>query len=243
MRVLALDTTTNPGSSALVDDDRVIDERSGDATRSHAERFPGELEALLNASGLAWADVDLFAVASGPGSFTGLRIGIATIQGLSFVTRRRVVAVPALDALAQLGSDGLAEGSIVAAIMNAHRRDVFTAVYEVTAAPMFDHARLITRDAAGVDDPDTRLSGWSATLPKPPDVVIGDGAVLYEGVVRQRWPGVSVRPAPMLAGAIGRIAVLRARRGDAVDPAAIQPLYVRRPDAEIDREKRTSGRS
>ncbi len=104
MRVLALDTTTRAGSVALVDDERVVDERSGDAPRPHAERLPGEIIALLAAHGVAVADVDLFAVASGPGSFTGLRIGIATIQGLAFVRQRPVVAVSALEALAQLGS-------------------------------------------------------------------------------------------------------------------------------------------
>src|SRR5471032_1379693 len=104
MRVLALDTTTRAGSVALVDDDRIVDERSGDGTRTHAERLPGELIALVDANALAWPDVDLFAVASGPGSFTGLRIGIATIQGLAFARGSRMVAVPALEALAHVAS-------------------------------------------------------------------------------------------------------------------------------------------
>src|SRR5215470_12434494 len=104
MRVLALDTTTRAGSVALVDGDAVIDERGGDASRTHAERLPAEILSILAAHHRAIADVDLFAVASGPGSFTGLRIGIATIQGLAFVSGRRIVAVPALDAIAQLAS-------------------------------------------------------------------------------------------------------------------------------------------
>src|SRR5262250_256998 len=98
MRVLALDTTTRAGSVALVDDDIVIDQRPGDASRTHAERLPAEIVALLAAHGRAAADVDLFAVASGPGSFTGMRIGIATIQGLALVRRTPVVSVSALDA-------------------------------------------------------------------------------------------------------------------------------------------------
>src|SRR5438046_705271 len=91
VRVLALDTTTRAGSVALVEDGRVLDERAGDATRTHAERLPAELLARLDAGDLTLADVDLFAVASGPGSFTGLRIGIATMQGLAFVGGRRIV--------------------------------------------------------------------------------------------------------------------------------------------------------
>lgn len=104
MRVLALDTTTRAGSVALIENDRVVAEQSGDPTRSHAERLPTDLLNLLAANGCAMSDIDLFAVAAGPGSFTGLRIGIATIQGLAFVTGQRIVPVSILEALAQEGS-------------------------------------------------------------------------------------------------------------------------------------------
>src|SRR5438445_13751240 len=98
MRVLALDTTSAAGSVALVDDARVIAERRGDPSRTHAERLPAEIIELLDAHGMAISAIDLFAVASGPGSFTGLRIGLATMQALAFVRRRRLVGGPALDA-------------------------------------------------------------------------------------------------------------------------------------------------
>src|SRR5258708_26525909 len=102
MRVLALDTTTRAGSVALVENDRVVEERAGDASRTHGERLPAELAAL----GAPWPTIDVFAVASGPGSFTGLRIGIATMQGLALVAGRPVVGVSALEALAHLaGAD------------------------------------------------------------------------------------------------------------------------------------------
>src|SRR5262245_23454403 len=81
VRILSLDTTTRDGSAALVDDDRVVEVRRGDASRSHAERLPGDLLSLVGAHGLTLGDIDVFAIAAGPGSFTGLRIGIATIQG------------------------------------------------------------------------------------------------------------------------------------------------------------------
>ena len=100
MRVLALDTTTRAGSVALVDAGRVIDQRSGDGARTHALRLPGEITALADANGVSLSSVDLYAVATGPGSFTGLRIGIATIQGFAFVHGRQIVGVPVLDALA-----------------------------------------------------------------------------------------------------------------------------------------------
>src|SRR6476620_2170826 len=119
MKVLALDTTTRGGSVAIVDDDRVVDERSGDGARTHAERLPAAIVSIAAASQLALSDIDLCAVASAPGSFTGLRIGIATIQGLAFVHGRRVVAIPALEALAQMASLDLATGTLVTSWMDA----------------------------------------------------------------------------------------------------------------------------
>src|SRR4030088_1607246 len=113
MRVLSLDTTTRGGSVALVDDSGVVDERSGDPSRTHAERLPDEILTLLEANAVPMSAIDVFAVASGPGSFTGLRIGIATIQGLAFVHRRPGAAVSALDALAHAAAVDLAPGALV----------------------------------------------------------------------------------------------------------------------------------
>ena len=238
MNVLALDTTVRDGSVALVVDDRVVHERRGDASRSHAERLPTELVAVAAAEGVALADVDVFAVAAGPGSFTGLRIGIATVQGLAFVDNRRVVAVSALDALAQLASIDAGDGTIVAAWIDAQRRDVYAALYRVADAAAFSPERLTPIMGPRVGDPATIL-GEYARDGVAPAVCIGDGAVRYAQAIAQASPATRIGGAPLLAGAIGRMASVRAQRGDAVDPAAIQPLYVRRPDAEVDRERRS----
>src|SRR5437868_289416 len=134
MRVLALDTTTPSGSVALVEDLRVVAEHVGDVTRSHAERLPGGVLRVLQQAAVPMTAIDLFAVTMGPGSFTGLRIGIATIQGLAFVNHRRVVALSSLEALAHAGAADQAEGTLVAAWMDAHRHDVFSALYRVRSA-------------------------------------------------------------------------------------------------------------
>jgi tRNA threonylcarbamoyladenosine biosynthesis protein TsaB len=238
MRVLALDTTARGGSVAIVEDGRIVDERVGDSARTHAERLPAELVDLAGAHGLTLADVDLLAVASGPGSFTGLRIGIAAVQGLAVVLRRRVVAVPALDALGQIGSRGLEAPARVAAWMDAHRRDVFAACYDVSGSVVFEPERLAVVEGPTVGDPAATLKRWSALPSGAPIVFIGDGAVMYADVIARAVPDARVMAAPPLAAAIGLIAVERARRGETVDPAALQPLYVRRPDAEVERERR-----
>ena len=191
MRVLALDTSTRARTVALVEDDRILAERHGDPLRTHAESLPGDILSVLDAAGVGLSSVDVFAVAAGPGSFTGLRIGIATIQGLAFVNRRRIVAVSALEALAQAGSLDVPQRATVAAWMDAHRRDVFSALYQVADRPAFSKARLVQIDSAAVGDPAGTLSRWSS-LVGVPNVVVGDGAVLYADVIAGRKSGKAV---------------------------------------------------
>ena len=233
MRVLALDTSTRARTVALVEDDRILAEGHGDPLRTHAESLPGDILSVLDAAGVGLSSVDVFAVAAGPGSFTGLRIGIATMQGLAFVNRRRIVAVSVLEALAQAGSLDLPQSATVAAWMDAHRRDVFSALYRVADRPAFSQSRLVEIDSAAVGDPAGTLSRWSS-LVGVPNVVVGDGAVLYADVIAGRS---LVKPSPALAVTLGLMAVDRAKAGDTVDPAGVEPLYVRRPDAEIARER------
>src|SRR5437588_1144953 len=160
MRVLALDTTTQPGSVALVDEARVIAERSGEPSRTHAERLPRDIVALLDEARVPMSGVGLFAVACGPGSFTGLRIGIATIQGLAFATERKIVGVSALEALAHIASQGAGADAVVGAWMDAHRREVCSSLYRVTGAAELEPERLVEIEPAAVGDPAATLSRW-----------------------------------------------------------------------------------
>jgi tRNA threonylcarbamoyladenosine biosynthesis protein TsaB len=269
MRVLALDTTTRAGSAALVVDEerdgegRVADERPGDPSRSHAERLPTELSVLLDANGLSWRDIDLFAVASGPGSFTGLRVGIATMQGLALVAGRPIVGVPALVALGHAGARQLGAGGRIGAWMDAHRHEVFAALFEIARGPAADAgvrpdsagrfktaARLTEKEMAGlkeaesatVGDPMTTLDRWRRSGIVP-SVFVGDGALLYAEIIGRMAPGATISGAPLLAGVIGLLALGRVRRGEVVTAADVQPLYVRRPDAELAREHALANRS
>ncbi|MQA31218.1 MAG: tRNA (adenosine(37)-N6)-threonylcarbamoyltransferase complex dimerization subunit type 1 TsaB [Luteitalea sp.] len=231
MRVLALDTTTRAGSVAVVDENGVLFAERGDPSRSHAERLPGDLIRGMAAAGLPWKAIDLFAVASGPGSFTGLRIGIATIQGLAFVGGKRIVPVSALLALGYGAAAGVACGEIVGAWIDAHRREVFSALYRVRDTRPYDVNRLEEIEPAAVGDPAATWLRWTDLA--RPAAVAGDGAVLYSDV----FGGAARVVEPLaLAPIIGWIAMARARCGETVDPAAVQPLYVRRPDAEIARD-------
>jgi tRNA threonylcarbamoyladenosine biosynthesis protein TsaB len=197
------------------------------------------LLALLDRHALRLASVDVFAVAAGPGSFTGLRIGIATIQGLAFAARRQVVAVSALEALAWLGTDP-GEERLVAAWIDAQRHEVFSALYACAWGNTDGERSIRVVDGAAVDAPDRTLERWRALIAGRKVRFIGDGALSYSHVLAGfGHAGLHiVDPAPPLAPAIARMADLQAARGGAVAPFAVKPLYVRRPDAELARDDR-----
>jgi len=235
MRVLALDTTTRAGSVALLDGERIVEERAGDGARTHAERLPAEITSLIESHHLTLADIDLYAVGSGPGSFTGLRIGIATIQGLALVHGRRIAPISALEAIGHLCAAGAAPGTLVGAWMDAHRREVFSALYRISHALPFSAEHLQELDGPTVGDPAATLARW-ASQDTPPAVFGGDGAGLYAETIARAAPAARLVPPTLLAGAIGRLALAREPHG--IDPGAMRPLYVRRPDAEIARDEK-----
>jgi tRNA A37 threonylcarbamoyladenosine modification protein TsaB len=150
------------------------------------------------------------------------------------VNAKRVVPVSALLALAHAGSIDLPEDALVGAWMDAHRRDVFSALFRTGPGAPFSLDRLTEIEPASVGTPATTWARWTAQYGIPA-VIIGDGAVPYAHLVD---PRVTMVDSPLLAPAIGRVAVASAERGHAVLPAGVQAVYVRRPDAEIDREKR-----
>jgi tRNA threonylcarbamoyladenosine biosynthesis protein TsaB len=236
MRTLSLDTTTAIGSAALVEDDAVREERCGDSARGHAERLPGELVSLLEANHLTFQDIDVYAVASGPGSFTGLRIGIATMQGLALAGGRKLAAVSALEALAHAAVEmPRREETFIASWMDAYRGEVFTALYRMTGSRACDPAALVEVEGPSVGHPEAILERWSALVDLRRALFIGEGALKYSDVIGSRAAADVLRlGSPPLAGTIGRLA-LRQHSAHA-DPASVRPLYVRRPDAEIARD-------
>jgi tRNA threonylcarbamoyladenosine biosynthesis protein TsaB len=238
VQVLALDTTGRAGSIAIVRGEQaaeVVAERAGDPTRSHAERLPADLLDLLAAHRLTAAAIDCFAVATGPGSFTGLRIGLATMQGFALVARRPMVGVSALVAMAHLAAETCRAGDRIGVWMDGYRQEVFAALFAVTDEPSFSLPRLTEIEGPTVGRPDAVLDRWQRAGVVP-SLFVGDGAELYGDQVNARVDRVSILRMPLLAGAVGRLAMAHVRRGETVTPSGIQPLYVRRPDAELARD-------
>jgi tRNA threonylcarbamoyladenosine biosynthesis protein TsaB len=238
MLVLALDTTTRAGSIAVARDGRLLHLHEGDPSRPHAERLPGDLIASLALAGVGLPGIDVFAVAIGPGSFTGLRIGIAAIQGCAFATGRPVVGVSALEAVARAAAaaHGLAAGSRLGVWMDAQRQEVFSALYDLAEGE--DRTTLQPVEEPAVGTPDETAARWHRLLDGAWCPVTGDGAVKYAAVLARAVgaPVVTLEPPP-LAPAIALIAGRKASRGGGTPPHAIRPLYIRRPDAELARDR------
>jgi tRNA threonylcarbamoyladenosine biosynthesis protein TsaB len=246
MLVLALDTTTRAGSVALARDGSLVDAFAGDASRTHAARLPGDILEVLSRNGVTLADIDLYAVAAGPGSFTGLRIGIAAIQGLAFANQKPVVGVSALEALAyaatavpvvpswpRRGTPVVPGPRLIGAWMDAQRGEVYAELFGAG----FDEV-----SASQVNTPDAVMDTWEPYTSEGQGsglLLVGDGALAYRGRINERLPRVTIEPqVPRLAPAIAQLAARRAAEGRAGRPHAVRPLYIRRPDAELAREKR-----
>jgi tRNA threonylcarbamoyladenosine biosynthesis protein TsaB len=231
--ILSLDTTTAAGSCALVTDSGVLREQAGDPSVSQAARLPGDLVALLAAARVELRDVDAFAVGIGPGSFTGLRVGIAAMQGLAVAMGKPLVGISAFDALATLaGGSGTSSRpdppyiERIATWIDAWRGEVFAALYEngreVEAPTVEPPGRLLARHAG------------------MPPLFTGDGAALYAAEI-VRVLGDAARftepVVPLLAGTMGALAGAVLAEGARPLPHAIRPLYVRRSDAELARDR------
>lgn len=230
MLVLALDSSTRTGSFALALDDRILETRLGDPALRQAVRLPGDLVALLGTHGYGLADVDLYAAAAGPGGFTGLRVGLATVQGLAMALDRRVYLASTLDLLGVAGRTARPDARWIGAWMHGMRGEVFTALFEASAPPR----DIVAVVSPFVGTPDEAADAWREAAPDGPIAVVGDAWPEAGQPLRDRF-GTALDP--VVAPALAEVLALRAvaHAADAVVPAAVRPAYVRRPDAVLTR--------
>jgi tRNA threonylcarbamoyladenosine biosynthesis protein TsaB len=210
--VLAIDTTSEFGSIALVHFHRVLEEVPLDSPDGFAHVVFQAIERLLERHALELTGLTGFAAAAGPGSFTGVRVGLTAVKGLAEATGRPVVAVSNLQALAWFGSRALR-----APVIDARRGAVYGAVYD---------ASLLTLVQQETVSP---FQVWQEALPGGDLEIVTNGFPLSEELVSR-----PVIHAPRcLAGAVGRIAAARLALSLGQDPAEVDANYVRRSDAEM----------
>ncbi len=255
MSILTIDTSTKAGSLSIwVSSEQTVD-WVGDQTLTHGERLPGDIKNVLERGKISLEDIDIFGVGIGPGSFTGLRVGIATVQGLAVALCRKVVPVPTLDAvvaarmtekatLLSTSSKSIVpdQKTCTVAWMDGQRGHVFAGLYRAEAAALgvilprcihgpyvgypADVLDALLKDLVGCDD--------SVLLEVIGSAVERDEELL---VSRLATAGVTVATAigeSALAPVMGRLAAVG--QYEAVTPEELQPLYVRAPDAVLARE-------
>jgi tRNA threonylcarbamoyladenosine biosynthesis protein TsaB len=233
---LALDTSSPVGSLAVLRDERVIGTVSTWTEEIYSSRMFRHLDFLLEELSLGLRDFDLFAVAAGPGSFTGLRVGLAAAKGWAEVYRKPIAAVSALEAIAvQSHSRAL----VVVPVLDAHRGQVYFGVYRRLGASDSDGRLTLDGDECVMTPEEFQIS-LEAHLESSDSVIIAPAPELIQGGAsrnetrRGAHRTIRVeRASAILAPHIGRLGFQRALRGEMVDALKLDANYVRRTDAEL----------
>jgi tRNA threonylcarbamoyladenosine biosynthesis protein TsaB len=231
---LALDTSSPSGSIGLLRDDKLIAVVGTSSGELYSSRVFRHLDFLLGELSLRLADFDLFAVAAGPGSFTGLRVGLAAVKGWAEVFNKPIAAVSALEAIAAQTRSCAPK---VISVMDARRGELYWGVYTRGAPDCGAPLALQSHETVGPRDAFVRAVASSepaeeiAIATSTPEVLEDPISQLQNS---DQHPRISTEQvSPVLAPEIGRLGLLRARRGELVDALTLDANYIRRPDAEL----------
>ncbi len=216
-RVLALDTTNEFGSLALLAGESVVEEVPMRSADGFGHIVHDQIARLLGRHGWKLADMDLFAAASGPGSFTGVRIGLAAVKGLAEATAKPAAGVSNLQAMAWFGTAPLR-----AVVLDARRGEIYGAVYDASLS--------LVRPEVVITFP-----AWIASLPDGEmEFLATDFSPFRHALAGARFETTASVDVPRaLASAVGHIAAARYLAGERADAAELDANYVRRSDAEI----------
>lgn len=228
MIVLATDTSTATGSVAVCDDGGILCEAVIRYGRSHAERLLETADWVLAQSGLRLADVDLLAVSQGPGSFTGLRIGVAAWKGLAVGASLPLIGVDTLEALAH---QALPWKGLIYPILDARMNEAFGALYRADGMAL---DRIHGPAVGPVERLLAELDG--------PAIALGDGVEAYEARIRETaGPSLILRAGAVpLASTIAALAMTANAAGIDADPGRVEPVYLRKSQAEEARDSATA---
>jgi len=228
MYILGIESSTKTGSIAIVYEKGVIAQYSLNIEVTHSERLMSTVDRVLKDTALTIADISGFAVAIGPGSFTGLRIGLATVKGLALATNKPVAAVPTLQALAWNLSYSAYP---ICPLLDARKNEVYAAMYRFdgnTLVYLMPEVVISLSKLADRISEKTLFTGEASYLFRDDiEKIFGDRALFA--------PHSAILPS---AATVAEIGLAMIKSGKQADPDGLTPMYLRRPEAEVAWEKR-----
>jgi tRNA threonylcarbamoyladenosine biosynthesis protein TsaB len=231
MLILALDTSSPAGSIALLRDCAVLASHKSAAGEPYSASILRDTKALLHRTGISLEEIDLIAIDAGPGSFTGLRVGLTTVKGWAEVWQKPIAPVSGLEAMAAQVEARVCRGRLAAAVMDARRGQVFGAIFrrrsESGSLDRVGEEVLATAD--GFLESLRETAGGEGFI-----IACSSLEVIGPTVEEKDGSGCEIRVvSAVLAPTIGQIAYEKGRRGEVVDALHLDANYIRRSDAEM----------
>ncbi|SHK33823.1 tRNA threonylcarbamoyl adenosine modification protein YeaZ [Hathewaya proteolytica DSM 3090] len=232
MKILSFDSATECATCALLEDDKLLGEISFNYKKQHSILIMPMIDELLKNTDTSIDDIDGFAISKGPGSFTGLRIGMATFKGLSAGGNKPIIGISTLDAIAF--SLAYTPG-IICPIMDALRENVYTGVYRFHDDKMIT---LVDPMIINIKDLMTMLNEFHQHT-----TFLGDGVYKYKSLIMESFDAKSVNFAPthlnmVRASSIGELGFMLLKDGKCDNPLTLHPIYLRKPQAEREYEEK-----
>ena len=229
MLILALESSALTASVAICDGERLLGEYTVNNGNTHSETLLPMAEALLRDLRISISEIDLFAVSVGPGSFTGIRIGVSTLKGLAFGTKKPCIGVSTLEAMAY---NLHIPNGLICPVMNARRKQVYTALFRESNGKM---ERLIDDSAISVEELDQILATYHE-----PVYLVGDGYDLAVENLTHTLGSTPERLRYQSAASIAKAAYIAYSEGSYVSDNDIKPIYLRPCQAERERMEKES---
>lgn len=233
MNILAFDTTAKVSSVSVVNEEKVLAEFSANLNFTHSQTIMPMCEQLLSCCQLSLKDIDAFAVSTGSGSFTGLRIGLSAVKGMAFALNKPCISISTLDALAKNCANF---HGIICAVMDARCNQVYNAVYEGSGMEI---QKLTDDRALLLDELLEELKQCKQSI-----ILVGDGSDLCYNKFKEFLPQLVLSEQNnryQRASSVGLLAIEKAKKEQFLSASEIIPQYLRLPQAERERLKKKKG--
>lgn len=233
MKILALDSSAITASVAVSEGDGIIKSEFINNGLTHSQTLLPMVKRVLESANLSVNDIDIFAVTNGPGSFTGVRIGVCAVKGLAFAENKKCIGVSTLEAIAQNLAE---EECICVACMDARRSQIYTATFECGGGEL---KRLTDDEAVSIESIAERINAYKKKV-----YLAGDGAKLAFGILKDKCENIFLPSEDKIYQNACSVCLLANKNKDKAQPSdMLVPLYLRLSQAQRELKKRTGEKS